>query len=201
MKPFSIKEALEFGWHKTREHSGILFQVMLAFFVLEIVQAIIERTIATTLLGSLANAALSVVSLVMGAGFTMIALKLSHGHKTHFRELFPWNRTVWLYFLASLLSALAMVGGFILLIIPGIIVGVRLSFVRFAVMEGARPFESLHQSWHATRGHFWRMLGLVLVLVGINIVGAMLLLVGLLVTVPVSMLAMAHVYLKLKHKA
>jgi uncharacterized membrane protein len=201
MKSFTIKEALEFGWNKTREHSGILFQVMLAFFVLEVVQAIISHSISKTLIGSLASAALSVVGIVMGAGFTTIALKLSANHKVHFGELFPWNRTVWLYFLASVLSGLAMVGGLILLIVPGIFVGVRLILVRFAVMDGARPFESLHVSWNTTRGHFWRMLGLILVLVGINIVGAMLLLVGLLVTVPITVLAMAHVYHKLKHKA
>jgi hypothetical protein len=201
MKTFSISEALQFGWHKTREHSGILFQVMLTLFALQVVQEMVSASIGRTLIGALASAALGILSIVISVGFTIIAIKLAHGHEAHYRDLFPWNRMVWLYFLASALAGLAVVGGLILLVIPGIIVALRLSMVRFAIVEGARPFESLHQSWEATRGHFWRLLGLFLVLVGINIVGAILLLVGLLVTVPLSMLAWAHVYLKLKHRS
>lgn len=201
MQTFTVREALEFGWRTTRAHSGLLFQIMLALFALQVAQAIVDRTLANTLMGALASLALAVVSVVMSAGFTVVALKLAEGHAAHFSGLFPWNMMVWRFFLSSLLAGLAMAGGLLLLVVPGLILTVRLSMARYAVVEGARPIDSLKKSWRTTRGHGWHLFGFLLVLLGINIVGAALLLVGLLVTVPVSALAWAHVYLKLKHKA
>jgi uncharacterized membrane protein len=201
MKTFSTLEALEFGWHKLRQHNGLLLKVMLSLFALQVVEEIVSRTIGDTLLGALASVALAVLSVVMSAGLTMLSLRIAEGHAAHYRDLFPWNRMVWLYFLASLLMGLTILGGLILLVIPGIFLMVRLSFVRFPVIEGAGPIEAIKRSWALTRGHWWHLAGFLLVLLGINVVGAILLLVGLLVSVPVSMLAMAHVYLKLKPRA
>lgn len=198
MKTFTVGEALRFGWLKTKEHSGLLFKVMLALFALEVAQQILNRTIEGTLIGALASIALAVLSIVMSAGLCVITLRLARGKAAHFGDLFPWSRMVWLFFLASLLMWLAIVGGLILLIIPGIVILIRLSFVRYAVVDGMGPVEGLKRSWAMTRGHWWHIFGFVLAMLGLNIVGAMLLLVGLLVTVPVSMMAWAHVYLKLK---
>ncbi len=221
MKTFTIGEALEFGWRKMREHNGLLLMVMLSLFVLQVVQAIVDQVLNHTLIGSLADLVLAVVSIVMVAGVTLISLKLAVGESAQYAELFPWNRMVWHFFLVSLLSggimlpgatvgalgvyALkmgnpALLGG--LLIVVGIVAalypGVRLSMARFAVVDSLGPIESLKVSWRATRGHWWHLLGFLLVLMLINILGALLLLVGLLVSVPVSMLAWAHVYRKLK---
>jgi uncharacterized membrane protein len=108
---------------------------------------------------------------------------------------------VWRFFAASFVAGVGIVAGLILLVIPGIFLLVRLSMTRFAVVEGAGIIGSLRRSWRQTRGHGWRLFGFFLTLIGINIVGALLLFVGLLVSVPVSMLAWAHVYHKLKNHA
>jgi uncharacterized membrane protein len=198
MKTFSILEALEFGWQKTREHSGLLFQVMLTFFALQVVQQIVAKTIGHTLLGVLAVLALGVLSIVLSAGFTVVLLRLVDGTPAHYHDLFPWNRMVLRYFLSSLFAAIITIVGFCLLIVPGIYFMLRFSMARFIVTEGARPLESLRTSTAVVQGHKWHLLGFLLVLLGINIVGAILLLVGLLVSVPVSMLAWTHVYRKLQ---
>jgi len=71
----------------------------------------------------------------------------------------------------SILVGLATIGGFILLIIPGIIVMVKLSVsVQALVVENKRGSEALSRSWNLTKGYFWHVLGVVLVtaiLVGI----------------------------------
>lgn len=60
-----------------------------------------------------------------------------------------------------LLLGLASSGGFLLLIIPGIIFLVRLVLAPVPVMlEGAGPGRSLSRAWQLSRGNFWRMLGL-----------------------------------------
>ena len=64
---------------------------------------------------------------------------------------------------------------------------------------GAEILESLTISSKLTHGVKWHLLGFFIVLAALNIAGALLLLIGLLVTLPVSMIAYAHIYLKLKH--
>ena len=52
----------------------------------------------------------------------------------------------------------------------------------------------MNESSRITRGHKWPLFGFVLMLVLINLLGALALIVGLLVSVPVSTLAFAHAY-------
>lgn len=74
----------------------------------------------------------------------------------------------------------------------------RYSFVRFAVIDNTTVMASLRESAHLVRGHVLRLLGFFIVLLLLNLLGALLLLVGLLVTVPVTAIAYAHVYQHLK---
>ena len=91
-----------------------------------------------------------------------------------------------------------VVAGLFLLIVPGIYVAVRFQFYGFFVVdEKTGPVESLQRSWEVTDGRVWSLLWLDLILVGINILGMLLFLVGLFVTVPITTLALAYVYRQL----
>lgn len=207
MKSFSIREAIRFGWHATRQHSGVLFQAMLTLFALDIAGQIIERVLQGTWLGALASLALMIADIILSAGFTVIALRLAEGHTARYRDILPPFAAVWPFFAASFVAAVATVLGLVLLVIPGIYITLRLSMARFAVIDHwaangkAGIMESLRHSWQSTRGHAWRLLGFFIVVVAINLVGFLALGVGLLVSVPVTTLAWAHVYIKLKHRA
>jgi hypothetical protein len=82
--------------------------------------------------------------------------------------------------------------------VTSIYLAVRYAFVRFAVLDGESITGSLKRSMMLTKGHVGRLLGLLVVLIAINILGAIVFVVGLLVSVPISIVAYAHVYLKLK---
>ncbi len=198
---FSIGEALRFGWDKTRAHSGLLFQAMVALFAVQVASSIVEEVLKYSVQGVLAMLALGIASVILGTGFTVITLKLAKGEHATYKDLIPPGTLVWTLFCASVLTGLMVVGGLILLIIPGIYFLVRFSMVRFAVVEGAGIMESLTKSSEMTKGVKWRLLGFLLAMMGLNILGAIFFLVGLLVTVPVSAIAYAHVYLKLKKQA
>jgi hypothetical protein len=63
----------------------------------------------------------------------------------------------------TILSLLATLAGFILLVIPGIFVFVRLAFASAVlVIEDRRGTKALGRSWRLARGHFWRILGTIL---------------------------------------
>jgi uncharacterized membrane protein len=70
----------------------------------------------------------------------------------------------------------------------------RYAFVRFAILEDTEIIKSLRTSAHLTADRKWRLLGFVIVIAILNLLGAILLLVGLLVTIPVTMIAYAHLY-------
>jgi len=62
--------------------------------------------------------------------------------------------------LISILTGLAVFGGFILLVIPGIIFFVRFAFANAAmVVEDERGREAMGRSWRLAKGHFWRLFG------------------------------------------
>jgi hypothetical protein len=66
--------------------------------------------------------------------------------------------------LVSVLVGLAIIGGLILFIIPGIWIGVRLSMSTQAlVVEGRRPTEAMGRSWALVGGHWWHAFGALVV--------------------------------------
>lgn len=72
-----------------------------------------------------------------------------------------WGRLLLTY----ILTALAVSTGLLLLILPGIYIGVRLAFAEFyCVMEGKGPVESIRVSWASSNEFFWPLLqGLALI--------------------------------------
>lgn len=84
---------------------------------------------------------------------------------------------------------------FLLIAIPVTYFTIRLCFVVcFIVDQESGASESISQSWTITKGHFWLMFILFLIILGLNILGAMALFVGLLFTVPFSSLIIIITY-------
>jgi hypothetical protein len=66
--------------------------------------------------------------------------------------------------LVSVLVGLAIIGGLILLVIPGIYIGVRLAVsIEALVVEGRRGTEAMGRSWGLVGGHWWHAFGTILV--------------------------------------
>jgi hypothetical protein len=81
--------------------------------------------------------------------------------------------------LVSLLTALVVFGGFVLLIIPGIVFGVRLvATVPALIAENLRGREALRRSWRLVKGDGWMVFGVLLV------AGLLAAVVGLLFSAP-----------------
>jgi hypothetical protein len=81
--------------------------------------------------------------------------------------------------LANLLTGALVMLGFIMLIIPGIIIACRLAFVGFLVMDkGLDPITAVEESWRMTRGYGWTILFMAFLSFWIFIAGLCLLFVG-----------------------
>ncbi len=113
-----------------------------------------------------------------------------------------WCPTVFWNYLAATLLITAVVGiGFILLIIPGIIVAIMLYFTTYLVVDqGLGPIEAMKESKRITEGHRWDIAALIGLLILIVIAGVICLFVGIFVAIPVTLLATVAAYRKLEHK-
>ncbi len=106
------------------------------------------------------------------------------------------------YLAATILMAIIVVLGFFLLIVPGIIAAVMLMFTKFVVIDrGMGPIEALKESARITAGHRLTLFYFMIILIVLNVAGAFLLVVPLLVTIPVSGLSLVYAYRTLGHKA
>jgi len=106
------------------------------------------------------------------------------------------------YFLAaSLLVGLAVIGGMILLVVPGIIFAVQMSLYKFIVLEkDMSPMDSIRESIRLTKGHRWMIFRFIILIILISILGFICLIVGSLFTMPLVTIASALVYKKLRDK-
>lgn len=108
----------------------------------------------------------------------------------------------WYYLGASILLFLAVGGGFILLIVPGIIFGLMFSFATYLVIDrGLSPMEAMRESRRITYGHKWMLFGLGLLSILVALLGLICLIVGIFVAMPVTSLAFVHAYRVLQQQA
>ncbi len=198
---FSTKSCVSFGWETFKKRPwffiGASVVIAIVYVVIGGITSAIDAlqggsTQDPTLLGSLADFLLTTL---VGMGVTAFYLAAHDNPDTADLNALWHPQPFWNYLAASILLSLVIVAGFILLIVPGIIFALMFMFTTFIVIDrGLGPIDAMKESRRMTRGHKWQLLGFGLVLMLINIVGAIALLVGLLVTVPVTSLAFTHAY-------
>jgi uncharacterized membrane protein len=98
----------------------------------------------------------------------------------------------------TLLLSLIVLFGYVLLIIPGIILALGLGFAQFYCVDaGMGPVESLKHSWEATKGHKGKIFLFGLAAFGISLLGLLACCVGFYVATPLVWLAFAIIYVRL----
>jgi len=136
-----------------------------------------------------------VVSIYADIGMRSFALKAHDEPEAVELDDLIHLHTFWRYLGMNILFIVGVVIGFILLIVPGIILAIGWSFAPYLVIEqGAGPVDALKRSWELTKGNRWTLFLLGLALIGINILGFCAVFVGLLVTLPVTTFAGVHAY-------
>ena len=148
------------------------------------------------------SAVFSVVSsffyVVVAMGFITVRLKLVDGDRASFRALLS-NWPVFLKCLGGgIIYVLIVLFGLVLFVVPGIIWSIQFMFWSYHVVDGRMgPVEAFKKSAEDTKGQKVHLFLLALVLFGINVLGLLAIGVGLLVTYPLTKVALAHVYRRL----
>ncbi len=210
-KNISKKESLAFGWKKTIEHFAFLLPVMFLFLLVSFSEELISIFIGDELLLSFLSIIISIFSIFLTMGLINISLMIHDGKKPQFKDLFSCYFLFFRFFIASILYFLIVLGGFILLIIPGIIWGLQFYFVEYLVIDKKmRPIEALRRCSEIMKGNRLNIFWLVIILLLINITPALVAFfagiiigeisiffnVAFLITVPVSLIATVFFYRK-----
>jgi uncharacterized membrane protein len=100
------------------------------------------------------------------------------------------------YIIGSIVAGVAIVIGFIFLIIPGIYIAIRLQYFTYCVLEQEEPdcIKALNESWQMTEGQVLDLFALGCLAFCIVILGLIALVVGLIVAIPVVGLMSAIAY-------
>lgn len=206
MDTFSPVAMIRFGWETFKKRPWFFIGVFLVVSILSsggrFQWSAGSETPATLALFVVAGVLFSIIQILAKMGSTRLVLKAhDDAGSTTFGDLWA-PHPFWKFVGSSVLVGVIVIIGLILLIVPGIIWALRYLFVPYLVMERKlAPFEALKESARITYGHKWQLFGLLGLIVLINILGALFLLVGLLVSVPVSSLAMVHAYRTLAGQA
>ena len=113
------------------------------------------------------------VGIPLSVGLVKVNLVASRGDKPTWGDLgYAFSDRYWAAIGVSLLSALIVIGGLILLIIPGIFWGVKLSFVaqRF-IEDDLGVLDSIKASFADVAGRWWNVFGLGLISIPLVIAG------------------------------
>ncbi len=204
MHTLPIGDCIRFGWETFKKRPGILIGAFALVILISAIPGLLtphpeivegQPPPPPTAFGMIMGLASLVISFLVGLGLTNFALR-AHDDIAGVTIGDLWNPApIWRFLGAEILATIIIFVGFLLLVVPGIIAALGLGFTPYVVIDrGLGPVESLKESWRITTGNKWRILLLGLALVGLNFLGLLVLIVGLLVTVPITLLAVVHAY-------
>lgn len=197
---FVKKEAISFGFNIAKKN--VLF--FLGLFVIWAFFSILSSAIRDSFIAErqflfsfIFSLLVWVVGTILSMGFINITLEFVDGKKPALKDLY-YTTKLFNYILATIIKSLIVIAGLILLIVPGIIFAIKLQFTGYLIVDKKLDFaDALKGSWEITKGVKWNLFLLGILLGLINVLGFLCLLVGLLITVPLAMVAEAYVYRKL----
>jgi zinc-ribbon domain len=159
---------------------------------------LVTADLGNYLLVSLIFCLLNGVPLIQGAliaGFHVFTMKKLMGRRAELGDLFKGFNFFVATLVASLLIGLFTFCGTLFLIIPGLVIAAMYKFTYLFIVDKRMDFWPAMQASHAvTRNDYFGFTAFLVLLFLVNVVGFLCLLVGLLVTIPVTFAAITVAY-------
>ena len=197
----TISGSYGYGWQQMWKHFLYLFLVMVIVGIAESPASIVRDSDADNspvmiVLQILAAAYWLLFFSVVKYGGDLMYLRAIRNEKFEISEMFNGFKKNYTNIILANLLTFAIVGlGFVLLIVPGIILACRLVFVSYLVMDkNMEPVAAVEKSWEMTRGHGWQIFGMGLLVIPIVIGGLICFIVGIVFSIIWISAAFASMY-------
>ena len=193
-KELRIGELLSQAWAYTKANWPFLVGFTVLYFIASALPALTGDNFLSVILYVI----LTVIGTVVQMGLYRSALLLTEGIKPKFDQLYASWPHFFSWLIAGLLFGLMFVLGLILFILPaGYILG-KYGLFPFAILDKKLgPIEALKEAGEISQGKVWPLFLLFMTTILVNILGAICFGIGLLVTVPLTIIAVAIAYRKL----
>lgn len=194
------KAELSYGWARMKEHLPPFVLLVLAGWAISGLQASIAKWHgAAVLLRWLLAPFLLAASMQLSIVWIRTALRVHDGKPVDLGELSRVDLPGFFsYLLGALLYGIVVACGMVLLIVPGVLWAIRYGFFGFLIVDqGLDPLSAMRRSAELTRPVRGPLFVFGLLLLGVNLLGALALGIGLLFTVPASVMAVCRVYRRL----
>ena len=203
-KKFSKKEAISFGWKATKKNLlffiCFLISTLVILGILQWIQNSEECSMYTIIFCFAISILVWLAEILVSMMTIKTGLRLCDAEKITVADIFKlsWS-AVFNYIIASFLYGLIVVAGTILLIVPGIIWAIKYGFYGYLILDkGMGPIAAIKRSGAITKGSIWNLYLLFLLIALINMAGALAVLLGLFISIPITIIANAYVYRKLE---
>lgn len=207
--PWTATGLLSMGWERFKKAPGLTIVAFLVTMILGQAPGMCPRVLEIS--GVLERGDMTLTFLSLGAsivGWVLTAflhggllntyLKIARGEEATFGDVFSGGTWFLPMLGATFLSTLAIMFGFVALIVPGIMLSIGLAFTTyFVVDQNMGPVEAMSASWQVTKGQKFDIFGLFLLLGLIGLAGCAACLVGLFVAIPLTSVVNALAYLHL----
>lgn len=131
----------------------------------------------------------------MEVGFIQMCLALHDGRQVRYRDLFQALHNGPSFLIAQLIYFVMVMVGLALFILPGAYLGTRDTFYAFPYSKGRINLkQSFQESANFNQHMIWSLFWFLFLILLFNIAGASILGIGLMVTIPMSVVMKVHVY-------
>lgn len=205
MITFSIREAFSYGWDMLKKNTWLLLEVFALIFGLGFVLSLLSQYLTNqdlSWIATLVDGGTIIIQIFLIMGAMRIALKLHREEPTSLKELFvlKGNR-MGSYLWTMIVYILIMMGGFILLIIPGFVWTIKYQFCSWLVIDKQmNAKEALQTSARLTDGNKWKLLSFWIVSMVVYMIGFIIFGVGSIPAGAVVFMATLFVYKQLLKK-
>ena len=195
------RQAIDFAWTAFKKHSllliAILLTIVVAWVALEVIVITGQRF--GILWWTAVHLAFFFILAGIEIGFIQACFALYDGKEPTFADTFRHLSSGLHFLVGQTLYLLMTIIGLAFLILPGIYVGVRYAFSGFCQVEGEKSIgQSFQQSAGMSMGNSGYLLAIIGILLVFNLIGACLLGIGLLITIPLSTLTLTAIYKQLR---
>ena len=211
----SFRDAISTGWKVTKSRFPLLLAYLGTLILLGAARYFIEKPIDSIGIKAVLGIAFQIVNWYLTFNALGVSLKLIDEKEVTYADFWRPQNNFWFYVLATLLYGLFSSGvalpflipgaildslpllavGVLLLIFPGVIIGLMFMFYGYVMIEQKRgPIEALKESKRLTAGVKWDLFLFSLLALGLNLLGVLALILGVLVTMTITFIAMAHLY-------
>lgn len=205
---FTYKTLLKESFELTKKHFLFLLAVLIINVAIEVLLSKVPSEISPV--GG-------ILSLAVSMATTYVVLVIVNGKKPLWSDLVqPFrNYLIPLHYLLAILvlgalffagvlvplvalgiNKVIFAGAMVAYVLAAIYFGARFSFFRYFILEDEKlgPIDALKKSWGMTDGRFWKLAGYSAVLILLNMLGLLAFGLGLILTLPMSAIAITLIY-------